>query len=110
VNELVLQDAASPDRERVIGLRMPVGQGVVGWVVRYSEDLIVPSTALDPRFYSGVDAKTGFHTRSICCVPILHEGRAVGAIEALNKTTGHFNDMDVVLLQEIADAIAHLLP
>ena len=108
-HELVLTYAASPDREDILGLRIAEGQGVGGWVVKHNEDLIVPSTNLDPRFFSGVDERTGFVTRSILCVPIVQAGQAVGAIEALNKTTGHFNADDVILLQEISGAVADCL-
>ncbi len=108
-NELVLAYADSPDTKKLLGLRVLLGQGVVGWVVKYNEDLIVPSTALDARFFSGIDKQTGFVTRSILCVPVAMAGHVLGAIEALNKTTGHFNDEDVVLLQEIAALIAECL-
>ena len=107
--ELVLTCAAGPDIPSILGLRMPLGRGVVGWVVQYCEDLIVPATDLDPRFYSGVDEHTGFATRSILCVPLVYAGQTLGAIEVLNKTTGHFNADDVVLVQEIARAVAKRL-
>ena len=104
--ELVLRYACGPAGKQVVGLRIPVGQGVVGWVVQYNEDLIVPETVQDPRFYGGVDQETGFVTRSILCVPMLQAGQVIGAVEAMNKRTGHFNDEDVLFLQEIADVIA----
>lgn len=105
-SELVLKYAAEPVGQGLIGLRIPVGQGVVGWVVEHIEDLIVPSTGLDARFYSGVDQQTGFVTRSILCVPMLQAGQVIGAIEVMNKTTGHFNVDDVLVLQSIADVAA----
>ena len=105
-NELVCKYSSGPVGQQVFGLRIPIGQGVVGWVVKYEEDLIVPSTDLDPRFYGGVDEQTGFVTRSILCVPMFQAGQVIGAIEVMNKTTGHFNDEDVLLLQEIADVVA----
>ena len=107
--ELVLKYASSPVASEVIGLRMPVGIGVVGWVVQYNEDLIVPSTGLDPRFFSGVDKKTGFVTKSILGVPISQSGQRLGAIEMLNKTTGSFNDDDVKLLQAIAGVVGQCI-
>jgi GAF domain-containing protein len=103
--ELVLEYAAEPVGKSLIGLRIPIGQGVVGWVAKYSEDLIVPSTDLDPRFYSGVDEQTGFVTRSILCVPMVRDEEVVGAIEVMNKTTGNFNVDDVLLLQAVADLV-----
>ena len=105
-DELVVRYAATPESQAIVGLRMPFGQGVVGWVVKYSEDLIVPATARDPRFFSGVDERTGFVTHSILCVPIILEGKTLGAIEALNKTSGNFDNDDVLFLQAIAEAIA----
>ena len=45
-DELVCRYAAGPVGQQVFGLRIPVGQGVVGWVVKYEEDLNVPSTCL----------------------------------------------------------------
>lgn len=105
-DELVVRYAATPESQAIVGLRMPFGQGVVGWVVKYSEDLIVPATARDPRFFSGVDERTGFVTHSILCVPIIWEEETHGAIEALNKTSGNFDSDDVLLLQAIAEAVA----
>ena len=105
-DELVLQYAMGPLSQEIIGLRVPMGQGVVGWVVQYGEDLIVPETIRDPRFYGGVDEKTGFVTRSILCVPMFQAAQVIGAVEAMNKTAGRFNDEDVLFLQEIADLAA----
>jgi putative methionine-R-sulfoxide reductase with GAF domain len=105
-NDLVARYAAGAASQEVIGVRLAPGQGVIGWVVQYGEDLIVPSTDLDPRFYSGVDERTGFTTRSILCVPLLQDEQARGAMEVLNKTTGHFSDDDVLLLQQVADLVA----
>jgi sigma-B regulation protein RsbU (phosphoserine phosphatase) len=107
--ELVLTHAADPVGQELVGLRLSPGQGVVGWVTKYNEDLIVPSTDLDPRFYSGVDAQSGFVTRSILCVPMAMSGRVVGAIEAMNKATGHFNADDVVLLQQVANTVVQYI-
>ena len=105
-NELVLRYAMGPSSQEIVGLRIPVGQGVVGWVVQYGEDLIVPETVHDPRFYGGVDQETGFVTRSILCVPMFQSAQVIGAVEAMNKAAGRFNDEDVLFLQEIADLAA----
>jgi GAF domain-containing protein len=105
-NELVLRYAMGPSSPAIVGLRIPVGRGVVGWVVQYGEDLIVPETVRDPRFYAGVDEKTGFVTRSILCVPMFQSAQVIGAVEAMNKTSGRFNDEDMLFLQEIADVVA----
>ena len=54
--------------------RMPIDQGVVGWVATNGEPLIVNDTSVNNLFKSDVDSKTGFKTRNILCVPLLiHE-------------------------------------
>jgi GAF domain-containing protein len=109
-SELVLTYASGKVGTEIIGLRLKGDQGVVGWVVRYSEDLIVPYPGLDERFFGGVDKKTGFTTRSILCGPIRTNGTTLGAIEVLNKKIGTFNDDDLVVLRAIARLLAGVIP
>lgn len=104
--ELVLRYATGAVGDKVTGLRLLSGQGVVGWVVKHNEDLIVPYPGLDARFFEGVDKRTGFATRSILCGPIRRNGHTIGAIEVLNKKQGTFNDDDLVVLRAIARLIA----
>lgn len=107
--DLVLTYAAGEVGAGIVGLRLGPGQGVVGWVVKFSEDLIVPFPGLDARFFEGVDERTGFVTRSIVCGPVRAEEKTVGAIEIMNKTRGTFNDDDIVVLRAIARLAAGVL-
>lgn len=104
-DELVLKYAAGPVAQHVLGLRLPLELGVVGWVVKFNDALIVPAPNLDARFFSGVDQQTNFVTHSIVCVPIAKGKRKLGALEVLNKLSGPFTDDDVVLLQELARTV-----
>jgi sigma-B regulation protein RsbU (phosphoserine phosphatase) len=106
---LVLTHAAGKVGAQIIGLELQIGQGVVGWVVKYSEDLIVPYPGLDARFFEGVDERTGYTTRSILCGPIRVEGETIGAIEILNKKQVTFNDDDIVVLRAIARLAANVI-
>jgi GAF domain-containing protein len=108
--ELVLKYATGEVGAQIIGLRLRSGQGVVGWVVKHSEDLIVPYPGMDARFFEGVDKHTGFTTRSILCSPLRLDGRTIGAIEVMNKLEGTFNDDDLILLRAIARLVAEALP
>ena len=43
----------------------------------------------DDRFNKAVDKKTGYHTKSILCMPILnYEGEVIGVAQIMNKTDG----------------------
>jgi sigma-B regulation protein RsbU (phosphoserine phosphatase) len=108
--DLVLRYASGEVGNRIIGLRLQSGQGVVGWVVKYSEELIVPYPGMDVRFFDGVDQRTGFTTRSILCSPIRVDGRTIGAIEVLNKKEGTFNDDDLTFLRVVTRLVAEVIP
>lgn len=64
--------------------RIKLGQGIVGWVAQTGEPVICRDTSKDPRFFSGVDSKTGFHTSSLLCAPMTQRQQVIGAIEVIN--------------------------
>jgi Nif-specific regulatory protein len=64
--------------------RMKLGQGIVGWVAQTGEGVICQDVSRDQRFFSGIDNKTGYHTRSLLCAPLKQHGQIIGAIEVLN--------------------------
>lgn len=65
--------------------RMPLDEGIAGWVATHQEPVIVNDAHNDPRFSPQVDAHSEFITDSIACVPIQIRGRTIGVLEALNK-------------------------
>ena len=104
--ELVLQTVVGARAEKVKGLRLPLGQGIAGWVAREGQPLLVPDVREDPRFYSGIDGATGFVTRSVLAVPLKVKGKVIGVIEAVNKTEGDFGQTDVELLSSMTQSAA----
>ncbi len=80
-------------------LRMPQGKGIVGDVVAHNRVVSVADVSSDPRFYSEMDAKTGYETRSVLCAPLRNrDARAMGAIEVINKRAGKFTERDEQML------------
>jgi signal transduction histidine kinase len=94
--------ASGEGSQKVIGLRMPLGQGIAGWVAQQGEAVIIPDAYADPRFFAEVDQSSGFTTVSILCVPLQSRGRNIGAIEVMNKKGGEFDREDRSLLQALA--------
>ncbi|MDW8147744.1 MAG: GAF domain-containing protein [Roseiflexaceae bacterium] len=92
--------------EKLAGMRVPAGQGVVGHVVRTGQWEIVHDATRDPRFYRKISEETGFPTRSILCVPMIAKGRVIGAIELLNKIGGDFEEEEALRLMRMAAFIA----
>ena len=84
-------------------VRIPLGQGICGWVAQNGQPLLVPDVRQEPRFYAEADLASGFETRSILAVPIVVLGRAVGVIELLNKADRTaFTPWDQRILMAIA--------
>ena len=104
--DLVFEYAVGKGADAVRGMHMPLQQGVLGWVVTHGEPAFVPSVAEDPRFYQQVDQDSGLSTRSILCAPLRVGERVIGAIEALNKLEGQFDQDDLRLLVGVADQAA----
>ncbi|MCA9969368.1 MAG: GAF domain-containing protein [Anaerolineales bacterium] len=90
----------------VRGRRLPLGHGVIGWVVENGQPLLVADAQQDTRHYADFDAASGFTARTLLCVPLQYKGRTIGAIEALNKAGGQFDDSDQRLLTLLAGPAA----
>jgi PAS domain S-box-containing protein len=87
-------------------IRFPADKGVAGQVYRTGEPLIVPDTSKDPNFFSEVDEKSHYQTRSMLDVPLQIQGRLIGVLCAVNKKEGRFDQPDVELLTAIANYVA----
>lgn len=92
-------------QEKLAGVRVPRGQGVVGYVAEQQHYEIVPDVKQDPRFYPKISDDVGYVTHSILCVPMVVKGRTIGVIELLNKKNGNFTEEDGERLTRMAATI-----
>ncbi|MBI1831281.1 MAG: GAF domain-containing protein, partial [Planctomycetes bacterium] len=84
-------------------LRFDANKGVAGEVLRTGEIICVDDVAHDARFFAGLDARTGFHTRNLLAVPLRNlRGECIGVFEVLNKHAGDFSAEDVELARLLA--------
>jgi transcriptional regulator with GAF, ATPase, and Fis domain len=68
--------------------------------------VLVNDTARDPRFFQGVDQKTGFRTRSILCAPVRWRGATLGTIQAVNaRRIEGFTDEDSEVLVALSSLV-----
>jgi NtrC-family two-component system sensor histidine kinase KinB len=70
----------------LLGLKFPQGEGISGWVAQHGESLWVPDVSLDQRFFSAVDANTGFETKAILAAPIFRQDVVVAVFEIVNPS------------------------
>jgi len=87
--------------------RVPLGEGITGWVASTGQSAIVEDVEKDPRFSDKLDKLTSFKTRSIIAVPVKTERSVIGVIELINKLDGEsFSALELKLLSTIADFAA----
>ncbi|MDM8531073.1 GAF domain-containing protein [Anaerolineales bacterium HSG25] len=96
--EIVIQAAVGVGSNDVRNLSLPVGTGVVGWVISNEQPAIIPDVRQDDRFYADVDRQIGFQTRSIMCAPLRVDGHIIGVIELINIDDAHLNDDGLKIL------------
>jgi len=84
-NELVFEAVVGEGEEDLVGRRFPAGTGVAGWVLATGTPLVIENVAQDPRFAADVAEGTGYVPQGLMAVPLLHEERALGVLEVLDR-------------------------
>lgn len=103
---LTVAMATGTPSEAIAREHVPAGQGIAGWVVEHGESVVVDDPSSDPRFYRGIDEKSGFETKSILAVPMTTRDRTIGVIEVINKRDGRFGSRDVKVATALANQAA----
>ncbi|HZO61826.1 MAG TPA: GAF domain-containing protein [Gaiellaceae bacterium] len=84
-NELVFEAVVGGGEDGLLGKRFPAGTGVAGWVLATRTPLVIEDVARDPRFAKDVAEDTGYVPQGLMAVPLLHEERALGVLEVLDR-------------------------
>lgn len=104
--ELVFDLALTDKETQLKTIRIKLGEGIAGWAAQNRKSRIANDAASDPHWTARADASTSFKTRSVLAAPMLHKGRLLGVVEALNKVSGAFTDEDLALLEAFAGQAA----
>ncbi|MEE8606463.1 MAG: GAF domain-containing protein, partial [Nitrospiraceae bacterium] len=76
-------------------IRFDARLGIAGACAMTGQLINLPDAHEDQRFYSLVDARTKYRTRSVLAVPLrTATGEIIGTLQALNKTRGAFTPKD----------------
>ncbi|MBS0660892.1 MAG: SpoIIE family protein phosphatase [Verrucomicrobia bacterium] len=102
--ELVV--ARSVRGEGLLAPNLPIPRtSIAGWVFDNARSANIQDAYEDPRFHRGTDAKSGFRTKAILCVPLRREDRTIGVLQVVNAVgKEHFDARD----QEAFEAYALL--
>ncbi len=95
------------DTEKRAGeIRFSMNQLVAGQVIRTGESMIVNDASTHRLLHEERDRKLGYRTRNLVLVPLKSSDRIIGALCAINKKEGLFDQTDVEMLSTIAGTVA----
>jgi GAF domain-containing protein len=84
-DELVFEAIAGHGAETLLGQRFPSSTGIAGWVLVTRQPIVIEDVTEDPRFAKDVAETTGYVPKGLMAVPLLHEERALGVLEVLDR-------------------------
>ena len=108
-DELIFEAVAGEGAGDLVGQRFPSSTGIAGWVLVTRQPLVVDELDKDPRFAREAAESTGFVPKGLMAVPLLHEDRALGVLEVLDRpqqTAFSLAEMEVLGLFANEAAIA----
>lgn len=102
-DSLVCEIARGPVSDRIQGMELPWGAGIVGDVGHRGEPELIADATDDPRFVHQVDEATGFATRSMVAAPLVAKGEVLGVFQLMNRRSGsgRFDESDRDLLEAL---------
>ena len=106
-SELYFVTATGPAGKSLAGARMSADEGIAGQVIRTRRPVRVDDVDQNRNFFSGMDAKAQFQTRSLMAAPLIHRDAVLGVVEVINPIERPcFSDHDLSLLQVFANLAA----
>lgn len=98
-DELVFAAVANPDEQSLLGMRIPSSTGIAGWVLSSRTPIVIEDLANDARFARDVAEQTGYVPQGLMAVPLLHDERALGVLQVLDRpSNSRFSLQEMELL------------
>ena len=106
-NELVFEVALGESADRARKFRVPVGQGIAGWVAATGQAVAIDDASQDPRFAVNIARSIGYIPTSVLCIPLRSEETVIGVVQLFDKGNGQpFTPTDMELLGHFASQAA----
>lgn len=84
-DELVFEAVSGEGEQELVGMCFPSSTGIAGWVLVTRQPLVVDDLSQDPRFARQAAERTGYVPKGLMAVPLLHEERALGVLQVLDR-------------------------
>jgi uroporphyrinogen-III synthase len=104
-NDLVLRASKIPHPDVIDTLRIPLGQGITGWVAQNREPVVLArDAALDPRFKVIPELPEDGY-QSFLSIPVVSRGRVVGVINVQHKDVYDFTPREFKSISTIGHLV-----
>ena len=90
-------------------IKIKIGEGIAGRVAERRSPLNIVDVQNDSRFLQSVDEETGFITRNLLSVPLIHNQELLGVLNVLNskrKKAFDEEDLDILLAYSYLASVA----
>ncbi|MGE0404706.1 MAG: GAF domain-containing protein [Candidatus Korobacteraceae bacterium] len=100
-SELTLKASKNPHPDAIDRLKIPLGQGITGWVATHRKPVAIPNNAYqDARFRVFNDLPED-QFEAFLSVPLLCRGRVVGVINLQHRKERSFTKREITMLSTI---------
>ena len=108
---LLYSRIAQHSGEEPLEIRLPIGVGIAGRVAETGQSMNIADPQHHPDFNPEIDRRTGYHTRSLLCIPIKSRaGTVIGVAQVLNKLDAEaFAPADETTFQGFAPSLGVIL-
>ncbi len=104
---LKVEVAEGMEEEIMRKVRVPVGEGITGWIAKEGKPLIIRGVAADPRFKNLMKRSD---VKSALCVPLNVGNNTIGVLNLSSSTSSHaFTKDDLSFLSRLAAFDAEII-
>jgi len=105
--QLVWEVALGERAAALLGQRIPLGQGVAGWVAATGQAIAVADVQADPRWAQDIGRAVGYVPKTMLAVPLVVQDRVTGVLQLLDRDGGSpFSAADMETLGRFANQAA----
>jgi signal transduction histidine kinase len=105
-NELRFEVATNISQLEMRGLSVPVDSSLAGWIVTHGKPVRIDDVGKDNRYFSYIAQVTNTPTKTLLGVPLITKNKVIGALEAINKRSGQFTEVDENFLSTLGTQAA----
>ncbi|MET0389835.1 MAG: GAF domain-containing protein [Polyangiales bacterium] len=109
-DELRFVATTGPGADALRGTALRRSQGLFGRAARAETSaLVIQDMGEAPDYDPGTDGRPGLDAENLLLRPVVHDGRLLGMLQFINRTSGAFSAPDVHLVNYAADRLGEFL-